>query len=175
MKINYVSKLIFNMCIRRKNIYILFFSRKIRRQVNPHDFKRTARNPWRLLPIKPSLHSDVVVLDWETCVCVLGVSNQRNNLSTITVVQFSGRGRPNLTDQNSETQIDRKETNGIENQTIKPCVKDIIIFVLHSLTQEVGLHTKFWPFLTSYHLLLFCMIWKKEIYKWIILFNSFCF
>ncbi|VDI23707.1 metastasis-associated protein MTA [Mytilus galloprovincialis] len=38
-------------------------TRKIRRQVNPHDFKRTARNPWRLLPIKPSLHSDVVVLD----------------------------------------------------------------------------------------------------------------
>lgn len=38
-------------------------TRKIRRQLNSHDFKRTARNPWRQLPIKPLLHSDVVVLD----------------------------------------------------------------------------------------------------------------
>lgn len=38
-------------------------TRKIRRQLNQQDFKRTARNPWRLLHVRPLMHSDVVVLD----------------------------------------------------------------------------------------------------------------
>ncbi|KAL4238896.1 Metastasis-associated protein mta1 [Mactra antiquata] len=38
-------------------------TKKLRKQLQSHDFKRAARNPWRSLRVKPQLGEDVVVLE----------------------------------------------------------------------------------------------------------------